>query len=70
MDISLDQDVDSANSVKFNLFVLVIPPVAHGHEVLSPGVILLITLGQNSIRIQRLSQPPAFFGLDPGVVVN
>jgi hypothetical protein len=42
MDISLDKDVDATNAVELDLFVLVVPPIAHPGHIYSTGVILLV----------------------------
>lgn len=70
MDISLDNNVHTTNSIKLNLFVLVLSPVAHADEVRPTRVILLVAFRQNDVGVQVRPQPAALVGLDPGVVVD
>lgn len=43
MNISLDENVDSANTIKLNLSVLVVTPVSHFAHVVTSGIKLGIT---------------------------
>lgn len=70
MDISLDNNVHTANTIELNLFILVVSPVTHADEVGPAGVVLLVAFRQNGVRIQSCPQSTALVGLDPGVVVN
>lgn len=70
VNVCFDQNVDTTDAVKLNLLVLVLPPVTHSNEVFPTRIIFLISLSENSVRVQSLSQPAAFVGFDPRIVVN
>lgn len=68
--IGLDEDVDATNAVKLHLLVLVLPPVSHADQVCAAGVVFLVTLGENGVRVQGLLQAAGLVRLDPRIVVN
>lgn len=45
VNVGLDKDVDTANAVELNLFVLVVSPVTHAGHVCPPSVVLLVAYG-------------------------
>ena len=70
MHIRLDDDVHTANSVQFDLFILVVPPIAHGDKVFATSVEFLVALGDNSVLVQRRTKFQSLFRLLPGIVVD
>lgn len=52
MNISLDDNVHTTNSIKLNLLVLVLPPVTHADQICPAGVIFLVALRQDNVRVQ------------------
>ena len=70
MHISLDQYANTANSVKLDLFIFIISPVAHLSHVCATGVVLFVPFRQDCVFVKTVGKPPAFVGLDPGVVVE
>lgn len=70
MNISLDDNVHTTNSIKFNLFVLVLSPVTHADKVRPACVIFAIAFRQNNIGVKFRSKFAALVGLNPRVVVN
>ena len=52
VDISLDKDIDTTDTIKLNLNVLVFPPVAHLSHVLTACIVLLISCkGQKLVKL-------------------
>jgi len=43
VNICLDENIDASNTIKLNLFVLVVAPVTHPSHVGAAGVVLLVT---------------------------
>lgn len=43
MDISLDENVDTSDSIKWDLNVFVVPPVTHARHVCSLSLVLFVT---------------------------
>lgn len=70
MNISLDDDVHTTDSIKFNLFVLVFSPVTHTDKVCPACIIFAIAFRQNDVWVYFRSKFAALVGLDPRVVVN
>jgi hypothetical protein len=70
VDIGLDQNVDTTNAIQLNFLVLVLSPVTHANEISAASVVLLVSFGQDDVRIQGLAQTASLVGLDPRVVVN
>lgn len=46
MDISFDKNVHATNSVKLDLDILVVAPVAHSSHVSAAGIVLLVACEQ------------------------
>ena len=55
MDISLDNDIDTTNPVEFDLFILVVSPVAHADKVGAAGLEFLVAFGQDGIRVEFMA---------------
>lgn len=70
MNICFDNDVDTANTIQFDLLVFVLPPVTQGNKIRTASEELLVTLRQNRVRVKSLSQFPASVRFNPRVVVN
>jgi len=70
VDIRLDEDVDSTDSVKLNLLILVLPPVSQLDKVGAASVIFLVSFSQNRILVKGFPEFATLVGLDPRVVVN
>lgn len=70
MNIGLDENVDTTNTIKLNLLILVLSPIAHADQVGSTSVVLLVTLGKDSVGVESLTQAAGLVGFDPGVVVD
>ena len=70
MNICFDNDVDATNTIKIDLFVFVVSPIAHSCHVLSASIVLFVALGKDNIFIQARSQSATFIGLDPGIVIE
>jgi ABC-type molybdate transport system permease subunit len=70
VDISLDEDVDTTNSVELHLLVLVLAPVTHANQVSTTGVVLLVAFGQNGVGGKSRTQAATTVRFNPGVVVD
>lgn len=70
MNVGLDEDVDTTNSIKLHLLVLVLSPVTHADQVLPTSVVLLVAFSQDGIGVQSLAQAAGLVGFDPRVVVD
>lgn len=68
--IGLDEDAHATNTIQFYLFIFVVSPVPHPRHVCSSSIILLVAFRQNDILVQSRSKFSAFFGFNPGVVVE
>lgn len=70
MHICLDQDVDTANSIKVEFFVFVVSPVSLSCHVVPTSIILFVALGEHNIPIKGFGQLSTFVRFDPGIVIK
>ena len=70
MYISFDDDVHTSNAVKRDLYVLVVPPVAHLRHVRAVRLVFLVPLGENDVFVEGVGELAAGVGFLPGVVVE
>lgn len=55
MNISFDDDVDTANSIQFEFLVLVFPPVTFSSHVAASGVEFSVSFDDDGIFVQGRS---------------
>lgn len=70
VNVRLDKNVNTTNSVQLNLFILVLPPITQLNQVSTAGVKLLVALSQDRVFRERLAQFASFVGFNPRVVVD
>lgn len=70
MNIGLDDNINTTNTVELNFYILVVPPVTHSNEILTTGVVFLVTFRQNCVRVQRRAKSTCLVGFNPRIVVN
>lgn len=70
MNVRFDNDVDTANAVKWYLFVLVISPIAHLCHVFTTSLVLFVTLRKDDVFIETVGEFETLCGFLPRIVVN
>lgn len=70
VDVGLDENVDTANTVQIDFFILVLSPVTHADQICTAGVVFFVTFGENGIGVERGAEATGLVGFDPGVVVD
>lgn len=70
VDIGLDEDVDTTDTIELNLLVLVLAPVTHADQVGTASVILLVTFGEDSVGVESGTKAAGLVRVDPRVVVD
>lgn len=70
VDIGLDNDIDASDTIQFHLLVLVFPPIAKGNKVFSSRVEFLVSLHEDGVFIQGISELKCFFRFDPRIIVD
>lgn len=70
VNIGLHNDVDSSDTVELNLLIGVLGTRSHGGHVLTLGVVLLVSLSENSVLGEASRKSKSLGGFLPGVVVE
>lgn len=72
MDVSFHYDIDSADAIERDLFVLVLAVgrVANFNQVLAIGFVLFVALRENDVFADGFEEIARFGGLLPGVVID
>lgn len=65
MDVCFDDDVDAADAVEGDFFVLVAAPVTHEGHVFAIGGELLVAFSEDDVLRQRCGEGKAFGGFLP-----
>ena len=70
MNVSLDKNIDTADSIKIELFVFVISPISFSCHVVSAGIILFVTFSEHNVSVKGFGQSSALVGFDPRIVIE
>lgn len=65
MNVCLDQNVDTTNTIQLNLNIFVFAPIPHLTHVFAPSVEFLVAFDNDCVLRQAVRELSAFVGLDP-----
>jgi hypothetical protein len=65
MDVCLNENVDTANTIKLKLYVFVFTPVSHSAHVLASCIELLVALNNHCVFRQAIGEFSALVRFDP-----
>lgn len=51
MDVGLDEDVDAADAIQIDFFILVLPPVAHFRHIRTASVEFLVSFSKDGVLV-------------------
>ena len=70
MDVRLDDDVDTTDTIKLYLHIFVVSPVSLADKIRATGVVFGVPFRQDRVWVKFLAQSSALVRFDPGIVVN
>ena len=65
VNIRLDQDIHTTDTIKRNLDILILAPVAHFGHIRAAGLVLLVALGEHDVLVQTRGELEPLFAFLP-----
>lgn len=65
MNVCLDKNVDTTNTIQLNLNILVFAPISHLAHVFASSVEFLVAFDNDCVLRQAIGELSALIGLDP-----
>lgn len=70
MYVCFDNDIDTSDTIQFHLFILVFAPITKGNEVFPSGVEFLVSLNENRVFVQAISELECLLRFNPRIIVD